>query len=169
MISAAVLVLFPILVAYAGSSDLFTMTIPNRVSLLLVAAFFAMALAVGMPLSSLGNHALGGIVVFLPCLIMFSLGWMGGGDAKVASAIAIWFGFGPDLLAFVLFTAVYGLLLTYGLLVFRFVPVLPGFLARQDWVFRLHHPKTGIPYGIAIAAAALHVYSSSQWLGLVSL
>ena len=39
MIEAALLVIFPTLVAFAGASDLFTMTIPNRVSLLLVASY----------------------------------------------------------------------------------------------------------------------------------
>lgn len=169
MLEAAVLVVFPILVAYSGCSDLFTMTIPNRVSVLLILAFAILAFAVGMPPYEWGVHALGGIIVFLPCLVMFSLGWMGGGDAKIASAIGLWFGFGPDLAAFIFFTAVYGMVLTGGLLAFRQIPVLPNALAREDWLFRLHHPKTGIPYGIAIAAAALHVYSSSQWLGLVSL
>lgn len=166
MLEAAILVVFPILVAYSGSSDLFTMTIPNRVSVLLIAAFVIMAFAVGMSADEWKAHVLGGVVVFVPCLVMFGLGWMGGGDAKIASAIALWFGFGPDLLAFVLFTAVYGLILTYGLLAFRLVPYLPGVLARQDWLTRLHHPKTGIPYGIAIAAAALHVYSTAGWLKL---
>jgi hypothetical protein len=27
-----------------------------------------------------------------------------------------------------------------------------------EWLSRLHHPKTGVPYGIALAAAALAVY-----------
>ncbi|MBD8892326.1 A24 family peptidase [Roseibium litorale] len=166
MLEAAVLVVFPILVAYSGCSDLFTMTIPNRVSILLISAFPLLALASGMPLSEWGTHALGGAVVFFPCLVMFSLGWMGGGDAKIASAVALWFGFGPDLLAFVLFTAIYGMVLTGGLLAFRQIPVLPNALARQDWLFRLHHPKTGIPYGIAIAAAALQVYGTTQWMEL---
>ena len=37
MIEAALLVVFPCLVAFAGASDLFTMTIPNRVSLIMIA------------------------------------------------------------------------------------------------------------------------------------
>lgn len=166
MISAAVLVVFPMLVAYAGCSDLLTMKIPNKVSLLLIFAFSIMAFAADMPLLEWGTHLLGGTAVFACCLGMFSLGWMGGGDVKVASAIALWFGFGPDLLAFVTLTGLYGLALTYGLLIFRMVPVLPNVLARQDWILRLHHPRTGIPYGIAIAIAALHVYSLTHWLSL---
>ena len=42
------LLLFPALMAFAASSDLFTMTISNRVSLALIAGFAVMAFAVGM-------------------------------------------------------------------------------------------------------------------------
>ena len=42
------LVLFPAMMAFAASSDLITMTISNRVSLILVGGFFALALATGM-------------------------------------------------------------------------------------------------------------------------
>ena len=35
---------------------------------------------------------------------------------------------------------------------------LPSWLARHAWIDRLHNPKTGVPYGIALAVAALLVY-----------
>jgi prepilin peptidase CpaA len=41
------LLLFPALQAFAASSDLLTMTISNRISLILVAGFFVLALVVG--------------------------------------------------------------------------------------------------------------------------
>ena len=41
------LLLFPALMAFAASSDLLTMTISNRVSLILVGAFFVLARPVG--------------------------------------------------------------------------------------------------------------------------
>ena len=44
MTDAIRLLLFPALMAFAASSDLFTMTISNRVTLVLVAGFFALAL-----------------------------------------------------------------------------------------------------------------------------
>ena len=40
--------LFPALMAFAAASDLFTMTISNRVSLALIAGFLALALLGGM-------------------------------------------------------------------------------------------------------------------------
>ena len=45
ILDLARLLLFPALMAFAAASDLFTMTISNRVSLALVAGFFALAIA----------------------------------------------------------------------------------------------------------------------------
>jgi len=163
MIENIQLIVFPILVAFAGASDLFTMKIPNRVSILLVAGFVILAVAMSLSPQQWGWHLAGGGIVFAACFVMFSIGWMGGGDAKIASAIALWFGFNETLLMFLTLVAIYGMLLTLGLLAFRTLPVLPGPLFRQDWIARLHDRKTGIPYGIAIAAAGLQVYPSSVW------
>jgi prepilin peptidase CpaA len=164
MVEAAVLVLFPMLVAFAGASDLLTMKIGNRVSLLLIAGFVLLALAIGMPAPVWGQHVLGLLVVFLPCFAFFAAGWMGGGDTKLISAIGLWFGFTPDLLVFLFFVAIYGCALTMLILAARrHFMVLPKMLAEQEWLLRLHDQKTGIPYGIAISAAALQTYPMSVW------
>lgn len=163
MIEPAQLILFPTLVAFAGASDLLTMKIPNWVSMLLVAGFILLAVVMNLTLEQWGMQLGGGAIVFVACFVMFALGWMGGGDAKLTSAIALWFGFNDSLLMFVLLVAVFGMFLTIGLLAFRRLPVLPGVLYRYDWIARLHDRKTGIPYGIAIAAAALQVYPSTFW------
>ena len=163
MLEAAILVVFPVLVAFAAASDLLTMTIPNRVSLMLAGAFVALALATGMPLAQIGLHLLAGLVVLVVSFGLFAAGWMGGGDAKVASAIALWFGFSESLTLFLLLTAFYGMLLTVALVSARQIPYLPGALRRQEWALRLHDSRSGIPYGIAIAIAALQVYPQSGW------
>jgi prepilin peptidase CpaA len=41
---------------------------------------------------------------------------------------------------------------------------LPGALAEQDWVKRLHQFDGGVPYGIALAAAALLIYPDTAWM-----
>lgn len=164
MLSSALISIFPILVAFAGASDLLTMKIPNRVSILLVAGFVVLALVLGLSADQWLEHISGGAVVFVACFVMFSLGWMGGGDAKLASAVALWIGFNQDLLAFALLLSTFGMMLTMGLLAFRSVHLLPAILNRQEWISRLHDSKTGIPYGIAIAAAALYVYPKTHWL-----
>lgn len=168
MLEAAILVVFPVLVAFAAASDLLTMTIPNRVSLMLAGAFCVLAAVTGMPLSEVGLHLAAGALVLVVCFGMFAAGWMGGGDAKVASAIALWFGLSDNLMAFLILTAIYGMLLTVALLSLRQMPYLPGAFKRQEWALRLHDSRSGIPYGIAIAVAALQVYPQSVWMGLIA-
>jgi prepilin peptidase CpaA len=150
------LILFPALMAYAAASDLITMTISNRVSLALIAGFFAIAVVIGMAPMQIGMHVLAGFVVLCITFACFAMGWIGGGDAKLAAATALWFGF-DQMLDYLLLASVFGGALTLGLLQFRRYP-LPGTWVYPDWITRLHHHKTGVPYGIALAAAALLVY-----------
>lgn len=150
------LLVFPALMAYAAMSDLITMTIPNRLSLLLIAGFFGMAVLSGMPLATMGMHLGAGFLVLLITFSMFALGWIGGGDAKLAAATGLWCGFGV-LLDYALVASVFGGLLTLMILYWR-SSLLPEFALRVSWIARLHHAKTGIPYGIALAAAGLVVY-----------
>lgn len=164
MMSSALISIFPILVAFAGASDLLTMKIPNRVSMLLVAGFVILALALGLSADQWLEQISGGAIVFVACFVMFSLGWMGGGDAKLASSVALWIGFNQELLEFGLLLSIFGMMLTIGLLSFRSVHLLPAILNRQEWISRLHDSKTGVPYGIAIAAAALYIYPKTHWL-----
>ena len=53
--------------------------------------------------------------------------------------------------------------LTVALLQFRRWP-LPAPLARQTWIQRVHEQTEGVPYGIALAAAALVIYPQSGWM-----
>jgi prepilin peptidase CpaA len=167
LLDALRLVLFPAAVAFAASSDLFTMTISNRVSLILVAGFFVVAAIAGMSALDIAMHFAAALVVLTVAFIFFAQGWIGGGDAKLAAAIALWFGF-DQLLTYLLYASLFGGLLTYLIIRFRLMP-LPDFLARQDWVQRLHRMDGGIPYGIALAAAALVVYPSTEWMTTVGL
>lgn len=161
------LTLFPALMAFAAASDLFTMTISNRVSIALVAGFAALALLGGMSLDVLGSHLGAGALVLVVAFACFAFGWVGGGDAKIAASVALWFGF-PHLLDFLLYASLFGGALTLGLLQFRQWP-LPHALCRQGWLLHLHHKDTGIPYGIALAMGALLVYPQTAWIKVVDL
>src|SRR3954465_4023119 len=88
------LLLFPALMAFAAASDLFTMTIPNRVSLALAGGFLALALLTGMGFYDILNHLAAGAFVLTVAFACFTLGWVGGGDAKMVAGAALWFGFG---------------------------------------------------------------------------
>src|SRR4051812_2951400 len=93
MLALLMIVAFPALLAYAAFSDLFTMTISNRISLALVVGFLVVAGLVHMPLEALGWHMLCGFAVLAGAFVLFAMGWIGGGDAKLAAATALWLGF----------------------------------------------------------------------------
>ena len=162
MIDTIRLLLFPGLVAFAASSDLFTMTISNKVSLALAGGFFILALAIGMGPSDMGIHAGAGAIVLVVAFVFFTLGWIGGGDAKLAAAISLWLGF-DHLLQYLVNAALLGGVLTLLMINFRLLP-LPGFMLRWAWIVRLHQKDAGVPYGIALAAAALLVYPDTIWM-----
>jgi prepilin peptidase CpaA len=162
LVDAARLLLFPTMMAFAASSDLMTMTISNRVSLALVAGFFALALATGMNIEVLGWHVGASLLVLSVAFVCFARGWIGGGDAKLAASTVLWLGF-DQLLNYLLVASLFGGLLTIFVIKFRLTP-LPNTLARQDWALRLHRIDAGVPYGIALAASALLVYPETFWM-----
>jgi prepilin peptidase CpaA len=167
ILDIARLLLFPALMAFAAASDLFTMTISNRVSLALAAGFLILALMSGMGLHDLLSHVGAGAAVLAAAFVCFAMGWMGGGDAKVAAAVALWFGFG-HLLDYLVSASLFGGALTLLLLQFRQWP-LPSPLTGQAWLLRLHAKESGIPYGIALAIGALMIYPETEWIKAVDL
>jgi prepilin peptidase CpaA len=167
ILDIARLLLFPALMAFAAASDLFTMTISNRVSLALAAGFLALAPLGGMGLYDILSHAGAGATVLAVAFACFAMGWVGGGDAKVAAAAALWFGFG-HLLNYLVYASLLGGGLTLLLLQFRQWP-LPYPLARQAWLLRLHAKESGVPYGIALAIGALVIYPETEWIKAVDL
>jgi prepilin peptidase CpaA len=160
------LVLFPAMMAFAASSDLLTMTISNRVSLILVGSFIALALAGGMSAGDMLSHAGAAGIVLVVAFGCFARGWIGGGDAKLAAATALWLGF-DFLMNYLIYASLFGGVLTLVLIQFRMMP-LPPVLARQEWVERLHRKDSGVPYGIALAAAALAIYPDTPWMAAIT-
>jgi prepilin peptidase CpaA len=156
------LVLFPAMMAFAASSDLITMTISNRVSLILIAGFFALAIATGMMVTDVLWHLGAAAIVLAAAFAFFTRGWIGGGDAKLAAATALWLGF-DHLLPYLVYASLFGGALTLLLIQFRMAP-MPHLLAGQEWLQRLHRKDGGVPYGIALAAAALAVYPETPWM-----
>jgi len=167
MIEAIKLLLFPAMMAFAASSDLLTMTIPNRVALIMVGGFLLLAAATGMNAEQFTSHAGAGLVVLVIAFVFFACGWIGGGDAKLAAVTALWLGF-DHLLDYALYGSLFGGALTLVLLQFRAAP-LPAMLAGRAWAERLHRSDGGVPYGIALAAAALVIYPSTPWMQGVAL
>ncbi len=159
MLQYIALLFFPIIMAFAASSDLLTMRISNKLVLVLTAGFVVMALIVELPLQQFAMHVLCAFVVLVVAFGMFAMRWIGGGDAKLAAATTLWLGFGFTL-PYLVYTALLGGALTLAILVLRRMPLNP-MITRFEWLNRLHNPKQGVPYGIAMAIAGLLTYSNT--------
>lgn len=155
------LLVFPALMALSAVYDLLTMTIPNRLTLVILALFPVAAFAAGFDLALVGWHLLAFAGVLAFGLFMFAMGWIGGGDAKMAAATALWLGPFMPLLEWGILFAILGGALTLLILMGRGIP-LPLFLARQEWAARLHDRRTGVPYGIALGVAAMMVFPKTE-------
>lgn len=156
----SMMLFFPLAMALAAAMDLLTMKIPNRLSAALTLGYFALALIAGRSFVEIGQHVVCGAAVLVLTFVMFQLRWIGGGDAKLAAATALWIGWSP-LAEYGLSSAIAGGGLTLLILVGRRF-ALPAPLAAQGWIARLHNAKSGIPYGIALALGGLMVYPQTQ-------
>jgi prepilin peptidase CpaA len=153
IVELLVVFVLPALLAAAAGWDLTSYTIPNFISLALIAAFAVFAFCVGMTPATIGLHLLAGGLALAVGFTLFALGYVGGGDAKLFGAIVLWLGF-RNLLDFAFLVSVFGGALSLVMLGLRRWP-LPTALMGQSWLVRLHDSRSGIPYGIALAAGAL--------------
>jgi prepilin peptidase CpaA len=154
------LIALPLILAAAAGWDLASFTIPNFLQGFLIAGFAAFALASHLGAADIGLHLLAALLGLALGFALFAFGYVGGGDAKLYAVLLLWLGM-KDLMAYTLVASVAGGLLTLGLLAMRRLP-LPAFLARQDWIVRLHDSRSGIPYGVALAAGAFVLLPSTQ-------
>ena len=159
MIQAAILLVFPLCMAMAAFSDMLTMTIPNRLSIILLAAFCVLAPFTGLSLQGFLMHLGGGALVFVVCFALFALGIMGGGDAKILTASAVWFGFDQSLASYIIYVSFFGGVLSLLILLMRSQHNLIMAYGIPVPHTMLHKKK--IPYGIAIGAAAFMAYPSA--------
>ncbi|NTF30669.1 A24 family peptidase [Rhizobium skierniewicense] len=156
MVIASIFLIVPLCLAFAALNDLFTMTIPNRISAILLMSFIVVAPVAGMDMHTFGMSLLAGLIVFAASFALFALNTMGGGDAKLLTASAVWFGFDTALAVYMIAVAIVGGILTMGILFIRSyrqeimvtgLPVPDSLLVAKK-----------VPYGIAIAVAGLLTY-----------
>lgn len=139
----------------AAAYDLASYTIPNFLSVLLVAGFVALSVWQNLAWGQLGDHVSAGMVLLASGWALFALGIVGGGDAKFMAATGVWIGWSAMphyMLAFSLSGGVLVLLL----LLFRRLP-LPGPILGFAWIADLHNPANGVPYGVALAAGGVAI------------
>jgi prepilin peptidase CpaA len=160
------LTLFPTLVIAAAIGDLFTMRIPNWLNGVTALSVVPMGLLAGMPLAVAQGHLLAGAVMLVLGFALFARGYVGGGDAKLLAAAGLWIGW-SSLLPFVLVTTIAGGVLA---IVYKLWQLVRTEQEVRDfvWLRRVLRADLELPYGIAIAAGAVWVYSGTWWIeGLI--
>ena len=153
------LIAFPVLVVVAAARDVRSYTIPNWISIALVGAFVpaaAAGLAAGMPAAAIAACAGVGGGALLAGIVLFTLRWIGGGDAKLLAAAALWVGL-PGLTPFLFWTAMAGGALSMFLIAARRRRAAPAG-GGEHWYSRLLTHGEPIPYGVAIAVGALAAF-----------
>jgi len=160
MLEAAALLIFPLCMSIAAISDLLTMTIPNRVSLALAVSFLVLAPIFGLSFTEIAMHLAGASAVFFVCFALFALNVMGGGDAKLLAAAALWFGFDSSLVVFLIYVAFIGGAVTFLIVLFR---------SQSSTIMAIGLPLPNslitakkIPYGIAIAIGGILAFPGSS-------
>jgi prepilin peptidase CpaA len=165
LLHLSILAFFPALMALSASMDLLTFTIPNRLCAALAVGYLVIAALLGVSAVDILLNISCALAILIIAFLMFNLGWIGGGDAKLAAATAAWLGW-TAILNYGLAAAIFGGILTLILLGARAAP-LPAAFGRIEWLARLHNVKAGVPYGIALAAAGLMQYpNSSIWAAI---
>lgn len=166
MFEAALLTLVGAVAITGAAYDLTTLTIPNWISLSLLALFPVLALVAGLSLGDTGIHFAIGAGALALGIALFAGGFVGGGDAKLFAAMALYMGvqsIGPYVFA----VALAGGALAVALLVLRWPPI-SILLSRFPWMHVLSGPGAGVPYGVAIAAGGLIVFPATQLFALTS-
>lgn len=150
---------------YSAIRDLLTMTVSDRLILLLLVAFPVLAPLSGWSFLQILLSMAVTLIAFFACLGFFAMGWMGGGDGKLITMGVLWVGadqapnffFGATLVGGI------GALL---LLLFRKLS-LPRAWREKAWIERLHAKDMGLPYAIAIGIAGLIVLPGTPWAQLL--
>jgi prepilin peptidase CpaA len=154
--------LFPLLVILAGTSDVLSRRVPNKLTLLTALAFVPVAWTEGMPSGTMLAHGSIGIGLLAVGFVLFSLRLVGGGDAKLLAAVGLWLGL-EGLWPFLIMTVLSGGLLAVAVLAWSFFCNAERRGAgRSPGSLRL---KPSVPYAYAIATGALLAAPQSWWAG----
>ena len=160
MLEALIFVVFPFCMVFAGVSDMLSMTIANRVSLVLVVTFAVVAPLTGMEWTAYGWHFAAAGLALSVTFAMFAIGGMGGGDAKLIAASSLWLGFNFNLLGYLVISSVIGGVLTVLILMYRKSP-LADVTGQNMFLRHFADRKSGIPYGLALGLGGLFAYPDS--------
>jgi prepilin peptidase CpaA len=153
----AALLGFAALMLMAAFEDLRRLMIPNALTLSLCVLWPLYAIATPTLFAVLGSLACA-VAVFLAGALCFSRGYLGGGDVKLLAVATLWAGPAATMPLLVL-TGVFGGLLALFLLIppgAHVMTVARAKLGPADAAASVD-AAIPVPYGIAIAAAAMTV------------
>lgn len=160
--STATLMSFVLSLALSGFllgavvTDLVRLRIPNAITLG-VAGLFLVKAMLGLADGPVILHVAIGGVVLLVGFAAFALRIIGGGDAKLIAALALWFG-PQDVAGFLAMTGIVGGGLALLLILVRRMVVITipaGDMGSLPPPYSLLDPKAPLPYAVPIAFAAL--------------
>ncbi len=162
MILTFLCILFCGLCVYAAASDISRLIIPNWLNISIALLAIPAAFAAELPLNLIIGHLIAGAVAFGIGYLLFGFYVIGGGDAKMLPAVALWIGPAPGAQVFMFYTAFAGALLCLTILLVRVtVPIerMPA-LVRAPF-----QDLKSVPYGVAIAAGVFAAAGHSAILG----
>jgi prepilin peptidase CpaA len=146
-----VMAIWTITLIAAAISDLRFFRIPNYLPAILILLFGVVSVVTGYSAISIDNvlHFLAALAIGM---ILFSRGWIGGGDAKLYAAAALWFDW-VGAVALIFTTTIAGAALAMILIAARMLGLRKN-VPRED---------RRIPYGVAIATGAILTAAWTGW------
>ncbi|MDR5883046.1 prepilin peptidase [Caballeronia sp. LZ032] len=146
-------------------ADVRTRRLPTSIVLTIGALFFLDAFVAGMSLDDVISHLVLAVIVFLACALLFAAKMVGGGDAKLASVIFLWVGFGLSLATLTL-VSVIGTVVSLVSLATR--NMNPSHRSMPLRALAMFSAARGVPYGVALAFGGGLVIMLPALLPLIS-
>lgn len=167
MIAQTAVMAFAVLMLVAAWTDLAGYRIPNWIPGAVLALWPVAAFLLGMSWAQIGFALLTFVIVLAIGMALWMPGWIGGGDAKLIAAAALWFGW-PDVVGFMLWFALAGGVLALGLIALR--RAVPAFSLDAAWIAKGPLADGApAPYAVAIAAGALIALPGSRLVALLAI
>lgn len=165
MLAFLVIMVFLTPMLWACVTDFTTMTIPNWISIYLIAAYFVIAPMAWQGWADFATHLMVFAATFSVCLFFFAIGGFGGGDAKLLAATSIWWVW-QDMFVYILATAVIGGAIAFFLMIGR--KWVPARILSNKYMMLQFKDEKRMPYGLALAAGALLTLPHSSLFMYVS-
>ena len=160
-ISFATMALWIASLLAAAVSDWRSFRIPNILPGFIIILFLAAQSYSGFTAAQWG-HGFHFLIALSFGMVLFALRWIGGGDAKLYAAIALWFDM-KSAVILIFMTGISGLLLAICYLIVRMFIRRKG-PAKSTLVKRKQERR--IPYGVAISIGAVLTASFIGWAKL---